>query len=147
MFYYIFIYEENFDLLNTSAHEIIFLPDYKFTKNFDRIRCQENKRYTDFEKNDLEQMRNISSRINKDSIVIIDHYLLGSYWQLEIRSIFKKVIVIDDLFDSDHHCDLIIDSNIRDPLKSKKLRSKYKNIPILTGDKFLILRNGFGSQD
>ena len=135
--------KKNFDLLNTSSHEIIFLPDYKFTKNFDRIRCLKNKEYTDFEKSDLEQMKNISSRIYKDSIVIIDHYLLGSYWQLKIRSIFKKVIVIDDLFDSDHCCDLIIDSNIRDPLESKKLHSRYKKIPILTGDKFLIIRNRF----
>lgn len=49
--------------------------------------------------------------INADAIVI-DHYALDFRWEMAIRKPGTKIIVIDDLADRRHECDLIIDQNL-----------------------------------
>ena len=45
-------------------------------------------------------------------ILVIDHYALDIEWENKLRYISKKIIVIDDLADREHYCDIILDQNI-----------------------------------
>jgi UDP-2,4-diacetamido-2,4,6-trideoxy-beta-L-altropyranose hydrolase len=45
--------------------------------------------------------------------LIIDHYGIDIYWELQVQSIAKKTMVIDDLANRRHKCDLLLDQNIR----------------------------------
>lgn len=44
--------------------------------------------------------------------LIVDHYALDKRWEEQLRPYTKKIIVIDDLADRDHVCDLLLDQNL-----------------------------------
>jgi UDP-2,4-diacetamido-2,4,6-trideoxy-beta-L-altropyranose hydrolase len=43
--------------------------------------------------------------------LIIDHYALGQIWETQLRPYVRKIMVIDDLADRPHECDLLLDQN------------------------------------
>lgn len=43
--------------------------------------------------------------------VVEDHYALDARWESELRPYCGKIMVIDDLADRDHNCDLLLDQN------------------------------------
>jgi UDP-2,4-diacetamido-2,4,6-trideoxy-beta-L-altropyranose hydrolase len=44
--------------------------------------------------------------------LIVDHYALDKHWESELRTHAKNIMVIDDLADREHYCDLLLDQNI-----------------------------------
>lgn len=82
----------------------------------------------------------------KPDIIIIDHYAIDEEWEEKIRKIFYGLmIVIDDLHDRRHNCDILIDQNISsnnenyEPLVNP-------NCVLLVGAKYAIIRNEFLQQ-
>ena len=55
-------------------------------------------------------------------LLIIDHYGIDQKWEKKIRPYIKKIMVIDDLANRKHYCDLLLDQNLG---SSKK---RYKNL-------------------
>lgn len=43
--------------------------------------------------------------------LILDHYALDCRWELALRSSCKRMMVVDDLADRQHDCDLLLDQN------------------------------------
>ncbi|MBT3235632.1 MAG: UDP-2,4-diacetamido-2,4,6-trideoxy-beta-L-altropyranose hydrolase [Bdellovibrionales bacterium] len=43
--------------------------------------------------------------------LIVDHYALDYRWETELKSHFRKLMVIDDLADREHECNLLLDQN------------------------------------
>jgi len=44
--------------------------------------------------------------------VIVDHYSLDHRWESHLKSVCRKLMVIDDLADRKHECDLLLDQNL-----------------------------------
>lgn len=44
--------------------------------------------------------------------LIIDHYGIGLTWERLVRPVCRHLMVIDDLADRDHDCDLLLDQNL-----------------------------------
>lgn len=44
--------------------------------------------------------------------LVVDHYALDHRWEASMRSHCKKIMVIDDLADRIHDCDLLLDQNL-----------------------------------
>lgn len=44
--------------------------------------------------------------------LIVDHYALDARWELAVRPLCSKLMVIDDLADRSHCCDLLLDQNL-----------------------------------
>ncbi len=44
--------------------------------------------------------------------VVVDHYALDARWESELRPYCGKIMVIDDLADRNHDCDLLLDQNL-----------------------------------
>ncbi len=44
--------------------------------------------------------------------LVVDHYDIDINWEAELRSICRKILVIDDLADRRHDCDLLVDGNV-----------------------------------
>lgn len=43
--------------------------------------------------------------------MIVDHYGLDQTWEIAVRPLVKKLLVIDDLANRSHNCDLLLDQN------------------------------------
>lgn len=59
---------------------------------------------------DAEQCRPVLENIMPDWLVV-DHYAIDHIWQARLSDCFKKLMVIDDLGDRKHVCDLLLDQN------------------------------------
>lgn len=78
----------------------------------------------------------------KPDWLIIDHYALDSTWEKTLRPYCKKIMVLDDLADRNHECDLLLDQSIG------RQQSDYRNyLPLKTklllAPKYLLLRKPF----
>jgi len=48
--------------------------------------------------------------------LVVDHYALDRRWEMALRSYAGRIMVIDDLADRPHDCDLLLDQNFDSPL-------------------------------
>lgn len=48
---------------------------------------------------------------NRFDWLVVDHYALAKSWEADMRKIARCVMVIDDLADRNHDCDLLLDQN------------------------------------
>lgn len=85
-----------------------------------------------------------TGQVLKDSIdwLIVDHYALDAYWQTQLRQKCAKILVIDDLGDRSHDCDVLLDQNFG------STSDKYKQLvprdcTLLTGTDYALLRSEF----
>ena len=77
--------------------------------------------------------------------LIIDHYAIDHRWEEKLRSDVGKIMVIDDLADRPHNCDLLLDQNLY-----QAMQTRYDNlVPIscqkLLGPKYALLRPEFAA--
>jgi UDP-2,4-diacetamido-2,4,6-trideoxy-beta-L-altropyranose hydrolase len=75
--------------------------------------------------------------------LIVDHYSVDYRWENEMRNFASKIMVIDDLADRKHDCDLLLDQNL---YKNSEIR--YNNlVPLhcqwLLGPDYALLRSEF----
>jgi len=79
---------------------------------------------------------------NETDWLIIDHYGLDQDWQKKLKSYCKKIMVIDDIADRVHDCDLLLDQNFgSSKTKYQGLVKKY--CTILAGSDYALLRPEF----
>ncbi|MBN2569186.1 MAG: UDP-2,4-diacetamido-2,4,6-trideoxy-beta-L-altropyranose hydrolase [Deltaproteobacteria bacterium] len=91
--------------------------------------------------------RQTAAELTKTSVpikwLIVDHYALDYKWEAYLRSYVKKIMVIDDLADRHHECDLIVDQNLY-----HNAATRYDGlIPVqckkMTGPQYAMLRREF----
>ena len=75
--------------------------------------------------------------------LIIDHYQIGKDWERKIRSAVAKIMVIDDLADRSHDCDLLLDQNLYPGWQHRYNGLLPRNCRSLLGLQYLILREEF----
>lgn len=74
--------------------------------------------------------------------LIVDHYALDYEWESRLRAYAKRIMVIDDLADRAHDCDLLLDQNLgtQDTDYARLVPSHCK---LMTGTKYALLRPEF----
>lgn len=76
--------------------------------------------------------------------LVTDHYALNQSWEETVLSNCQKLMVIDDLADRAHTCDLLLDQSL-----GRKQKEYSKLVPVnakvLTGSRYAILRSEFAS--
>jgi UDP-2,4-diacetamido-2,4,6-trideoxy-beta-L-altropyranose hydrolase len=75
--------------------------------------------------------------------LVVDHYYLDCRWERQLRQFIKKVMVIDDLADRPHDCDLLLDQNLYKNLESRYDGLLPKNCNKLLGPRYALLRQEF----
>ena len=91
---------------------------------------------------DVAQTCNILKEKEIDWLVI-DHYGIDKLWEKKLRPYTKKIMVIDDLANRSHDCDLLLDQNLIANLKNRynKIIPKYCNT--LLGPKYSLLQKEY----
>jgi len=74
-------------------------------------------------------------------LFIVDHYSLDASYEKNIHATF--LMVIDDLMNREHFCDLIFDQNITARAEGYHALMKKREILYLMGPKFALLRSEF----
>jgi len=96
------------------------------------------------EKNDAQKTISlIKKHSGPKNILIVDNYQLSKKWETDVKPFVHKLIVIDDLSNRSHNCDLLIDQNLH-----TKVNGLYKglipsNCIKLIGPKFSMIRKEF----
>ncbi|MCM3654510.1 UDP-2,4-diacetamido-2,4,6-trideoxy-beta-L-altropyranose hydrolase [Metabacillus litoralis] len=90
---------------------------------------------------DMNQTKNILKKEPQIDWLIVDHYAIDKKWEREMRPLVRKIMVIDDLADRFHDCDLLLDQNIQ--LDKRYDKFVPKTSLKLLGPKYALLRQEF----
>lgn len=90
---------------------------------------------------DAAEVSSLIERVKPD-FLIVDHYSLGAEWESEVSKHCKKIIVIDDLANRAHVCDILIDQTC-DRHRHEYAAYVDKNCMCLLGSSYAILRPEF----
>ena len=92
---------------------------------------------------DAEQMVSMLADLQPDWLVV-DHYALDQRWEEALSHHYRKLLVIDDLADRPHRCDLLLDQNMgRQPHDYAGLVPT--NCQVLTGPHYALLHPEFAA--
>ncbi|EGP46660.1 GCN5-related N-acetyltransferase [Achromobacter insuavis AXX-A] len=87
----------------------------------------------------------VLSRLRPEWLVV-DHYALDASWQKPLRQWARRILVIDDLADRDHDCDILLDQNFyRDAGQRYGTRVSSRCTQLL-GPRYALLRPEFCSE-
>lgn len=93
------------------------------------------------QKKDAELCNDFIETLQPDWL-IVDHYALDVYWEKRLRPYCKKLMVIDDLADRYHDCDILLDQTFgRNP--KDYIEWVPKHCRILCGANYTLLRPEF----
>ncbi len=75
--------------------------------------------------------------------LIIDHYALDARWESMLRHTTKKILVIDDIADRQHDCDMLLDQNYYADMEARYIGMVSVNCQLLLGPRYALLRGEF----
>jgi len=90
---------------------------------------------------DVQQTKNALAGLKIDWL-IVDHYALDQHWESSMRDQVENILVIDDLADRLHDCDVLVDQTLN------QVEAIYKPLVpeqclLLTGTRYALLRPEF----
>jgi UDP-2,4-diacetamido-2,4,6-trideoxy-beta-L-altropyranose hydrolase len=75
--------------------------------------------------------------------MIVDHYALDVRWESIVRPNVKKIMVIDDLADRRHDCDILLDQNYYADMQTRYNGKVSSHCQLLLGPNYALLREEF----
>lgn len=78
-------------------------------------------------------------------LLIVDHYALGEMFCKRLRRITNKIMMIDDLANRQHDCDILLDQNLLPNSQLRYLGKVREGCALLLGPAYALLREEFFS--
>jgi len=75
--------------------------------------------------------------------LVVDHYALDQTWEARLRSDVRKLLVIDDLANRRHNCDVLLDQNYAECGLKRYQRLVSTSCRLLLGPRYSLLRHEF----
>lgn len=82
----------------------------------------------------------ITSRLARPDWLVVDHYALDATWETALRPDVGRIMVIDDLADRTHDCDLLLDQNLVAGLESRYAGKVPAGATLLLGPSYALLQ-------
>lgn len=93
---------------------------------------------------DAEQTREVLKSWGvKSDWLVIDHYQFDNHWESSLRSLVGRIMVIDDLADRAHDCDLLLDQNLIAKLDTRYAGKVSAKCILLLGPKYALLQSDY----
>lgn len=100
---------------------------------------------TELWKSDAEETADVIGSSGLADWLIVDHYALDHRWEMAMRSHVRHIMVIDDLADRTHACDVLLDQTPgRDPEAYAELVPK--GCHVFGGARYALLRREFAEK-
>jgi len=114
----------------------------------DLISYIQQKGYTVYPLADLKPETAIAqlSKIPRIDWLVVDHYSLDHFWEKPMRPVVKKILVIDDLANRTHDCDVLLDQNFYRNAATRYQHLVPASCQLLLGGQFALLRPEFMQQ-
>ncbi len=107
--------------------------------NLHLIKNVKNSNYEDY----LNTRKILEEYETETCYLVIDNYRWDEKYEQKLRFLVKKIIVIDDLANRKHDCDLLIDQNLYSNFERRYNKLVPKNCQKLLGPKYVLLRKEF----
>lgn len=75
--------------------------------------------------------------------LIVDHYALDARWEAKLRHSAQKILVIDDIADRRHDCDVLLDQNLYEDMNARYAGKVPDECLLLLGPRYALLREEF----
>ncbi len=75
--------------------------------------------------------------------LVVDHYALDKRWESAVRASCKKLMVIDDLADRQHDCNVLLDQNYYADMQTRYSGKVPASCQLLLGPRYALLREEF----
>ena len=75
--------------------------------------------------------------------LVVDHYALDVRWEGALRENVKQILVIDDIADRQHDCDLLLDQNYYVGMQMRYTDKVPAQCQLLLGPRYALLRDEF----
>lgn len=75
--------------------------------------------------------------------LIVDHYAIDWHWQRAMRDLAGHILVIDDLADRTHDCDVLLDQNFHPDEPARYRQEVPDHCHVLLGPRYALLREEF----
>ncbi len=93
---------------------------------------------------DCQQTNNVFQKDDaKPEWIVVDHYSLDNNWEKKFREMGVKLLVVDDLADREHDCDLLLDQNLYANSIERYLNLLNSSCVPLLGPNYALLRSEF----
>lgn len=130
------------DFISSNGHKLALLPTANYDNSYNSNRHENYETWLGVTwQEDARQTIQAISTFNLDWLVV-DHYALDWKWEKALASTVSKIMVIDDLANRKHDCDLLLDQNLG------RAKSDYDdllsmNCQRLIGPQYALLRPEF----
>lgn len=116
-----------------SFLESDFIDKVNVTKGFQSIQFDQ----------DIDGKKSLKALWGQEwDLLVVDHYGLDCRWEKEVRPVARCLMVIDDLANRKHECDILLDQSAQ-----RKVQEYRQLVPsnclILTGSNYALLRSEF----
>ena len=75
--------------------------------------------------------------------IVVDHYALDARWESSLRGTAKQIMVIDDIADRRHNCDVLLDQNFYADMQTRYIGKAPFSCALLLGPRYALLRDEF----
>lgn len=75
--------------------------------------------------------------------LVVDHYALDARWESALRQTTKNILVIDDIADRQHDCDVLLDQNFYANMNNRYTDMVPAHCQLLLGPRYALLREEF----
>lgn len=106
-------------LVGKKGFETFTLPFFETTSNdpVNQGKCEKSPDVN--RETDVDQCREIINKSGPVDWIIVDHYGLDYQWEKAMRPFSDNIMVIDDLANRRHDCDLLLDQNLFDHFENR----------------------------
>jgi len=129
-----------FGLIESSQHRLLRLP---FSDSTPKGRLAHAHWLGLTQQEDVRQTLGALKTIGHLDWLIIDHYALDVEWETATRPYARHVMVIDDLADRKHDCDVLLDQNYYCDMETRYEKLVLPYCKKMVGPKYALLRPEF----
>ena len=128
------------DMLSTKGVKYIPLSAHNTKNSVDEL--AHSSWLNTSQANDAEATVEVLSGKSFDWMVV-DHYALDARWESIMRPNVNKIMVIDDLADRHHDCDVLLDQNYYVDMQTRYKGKVSSHCQLLLGPNYALLRDEF----
>ena len=130
------------DFIIKNGYKVHSIPSNNQNEKTNKFSTNDIKKKI-VENDALETMKIIIKNNDKSPWILVDHRDLDIQWETILRECVERIIVIDDLANKKHDCDLLIDQNLYEQMNKRYINLVSKNCKKLLGPKYALLRPEF----